>query len=104
MGREESLRVKKFALIKVEQAGIPNLSLPLNNELSFSIMFWSLGGGSANKGDIWAMRDTQQRVLSLAYGSQNPLNWGKVFNSLTKDKVDNISEPEEQKRNKFMLK
>lgn len=90
MGREESLRVKKFALILVKQARIPNSSLPLNNELSFRGMFGSLGGGSASKGDIWAMGYAQQWFLSLAYGSQNPFNWGKRFPSLIKDKADNV--------------
>lgn len=104
MGGEETLRVKNFALISVKQARIPNSSLPLNNELSFRGMFWSLGGGSVSKGDIWAMAYAQQWVLSLACGSQNPFNWGKLFTSLIKDKVDNVSEPGERKRIKFMLK
>lgn len=79
MGREESLRVKKFALTLVKQARIPNSSLPLNNELSFRGMFGSLGVGSASKGDIWAMGYVQQWFLSLACGSQNPFYLGQTL-------------------------
>lgn len=52
MGREDSLKVKKFAFILVKQDRNPNLSPLLNNELSFRGMFWSVGEGSASKGAI----------------------------------------------------
>lgn len=77
MGREESLRVKKFALILVKEVRIPNSRLPLNNELSFRVMFWSLREGMPAKGIFGQAGMHSNGVFSLACGDQNPFNWGQ---------------------------
>lgn len=103
MGREESLRVKQFALILVKGVRIPNSRLPLNNELSFRVMFWSLGEGSQQRGYLGRRVCTAVGFSLLPVEAKILLIGGKVVTSLIMDKVDNVCDPGEQ-RIKLLLK
>ena len=73
MGRKKSGRVEDLARIWVKQDRIPHLSLQPDNKLSFRVIFWSLGRGSASRGAVWAREHAQQQALSLVCGSKSLL-------------------------------